>query len=59
MEGVWRGVGGEIIYLSPCCHHQNDSCFKMGSDESHFNFSLTVRDQVTRECPQLFKREES
>ena len=19
------------------CHHQNDSCMKMGSDESHFN----------------------
>ena len=23
-----------IIYLSPHCHHQNDSCIKMGSDES-------------------------
>ena len=21
------------------CHHQNDSCIKMGSDESHFNVS--------------------
>ena len=20
----------------PHCHHQNDSCIKMGSDESHF-----------------------
>ena len=20
-----------------CDHHQNDSCIKMGSDESHFN----------------------
>ena len=31
-------VGGrEIIYLSLHCHHQNDSCIKMGSDESHFN----------------------
>ena len=27
----------EIIYLSLHCHHQNDSCIKMGSDESHFN----------------------
>ena len=24
----------------------------MGSDESHFNFSLTVRDKVTRHSPQ-------
>ena len=46
-QGVWRGGGGgsrekrEIIYLSLHCHHQNDSCIKMGSDEnsaeSHFN----------------------
>ena len=27
----------EIIYLSLHCHHQNDSCIKMGNDESHFN----------------------
>ena len=30
----------EIIYLSPHCHYQNDSCIKMGSDESHFNVSV-------------------
>ena len=42
----------EIIYLSLHCHHQNDSCIKMGSDESHFNVSLIVRDKVTRQCPQ-------
>ena len=30
----------EIIYLSLHCHHQNDSCIKMGSDESHFNISV-------------------
>ena len=40
------------IYLSLHCHHQNDSCIKMGSDDSHFNISLSVRDQVTRQCPQ-------
>ena len=36
-----RGEGGEgeIISLSLHCHHQNDSCIKMGSDESHFNVS--------------------
>ena len=33
----WRWEKREIIYLSLHCHHQNDSCIKMGSDESHFN----------------------
>ena len=28
------------MYLSLRCHHQNDSCIKMGSDESHFNVSV-------------------
>ena len=40
-KGV-RGYGGrgrEIIYLSLHCHHQNDFCIKVGSDESHFNIS--------------------
>jgi len=32
--------------------HQNDSCIRMGNDESHFNVSLNVRDKVTRQCPQ-------
>ena len=47
-------VGGEreIIYLSLHCHHQNDTCIKMGSDERHFIVSLIVRDKVTRQCPQ-------
>ena len=35
-----------MIYLSLHCHHQNDSCNKMGSDDSQFNVSLTVRDKV-------------
>ena len=48
----------EIIYLSLHCHHQNDSCIKMGSDESHFNISLIVRDKVTRPCPQTTTFEE-
>ena len=30
----------EIIYLSLHCHQQNDTCIKMGSDESHFNVSV-------------------
>ena len=41
----------EIIYLSLHCHHQNDFCIKAGSDESHFNVSLIVRDKVTKTVP--------
>ena len=37
------GEEGQIMYLSLHRHHQNDSCVKMGSDESHFNVSLIVR----------------
>ena len=55
-----KGSGGggerekkENIYLSLHCHHQNDSCIKMGSEESHFNVSLIVRGKVTRQCPQI------
>ena len=61
-KGVWRLGKREIIYLSLHCHHQNDSCIKMVSDESRFNVSLIVRDKVTRQCPQtatFLKREES
>ena len=33
-----KGGGGEgVIYLSLHCHHHNDSCIKMGSDESQLN----------------------
>ena len=32
-------VGEEGDYI-PRCHLQNDSCIKMGSDESHFNVSV-------------------
>ena len=44
--GSRRGGGGievgegETRYLSLHCHHQNDFCIKMGSDESHFNVSV-------------------
>ena len=48
--GEWKWGEREILYLSPHCHHHNDSCIKMGSDESHFNVSLTVRDKVTVQC---------
>ena len=48
----------EILFLLLHCHHQNDSCLKMGGDVSHFNASLTVRDKVTRQCPQTTTFEE-
>ena len=38
-KGEWRWGERDIIYLSLHCHHQNDICIKMGSDESHFNVS--------------------
>ena len=48
----------EIIYLSLHCHHRNDFCIKMGSDESHFNVSLNVRGKDTKQCPQTTTFEE-
>ena len=46
-------VGGEVLDYIPIAtvHHQNDSCIKLGRDESHFNFSLIIRDKVRRQCP--------
>ena len=52
------GGGREFIYLSLHCHHQNDSCITIGSDESHFNVLLIVKDKVTRQCPQTTTFEE-
>ena len=51
----------EIIYLSLHCHHSNDSCIKMGSDESHFNVSAGS-DGQSHQCSQtttFLKRKES
>ena len=52
------GGGGErkIIYISLHCHHQNGSCIRIDSDESHV--SLIVRDKVTRQCPRTTTFEE-
>ena len=61
MVGFMEVGKREITYLSLYCHHQNDSC-RMGSDESHLNDSLIVRDKVTRLCPKtttFLKRKES
>ena len=52
------GPKREIIYLSQHCRHQNDSCIKVGSDDSHFNVSVGSDGQ----CPQtttFLKRKES
>ena len=51
--------GGGIIYISLHCQHQNNSCIKMGSDESHSKVSLIVRDKVTRQCAQTTTFEEN
>ena len=45
VEGVGRWEKRKIIHLSLHCHQQNDFCIKMGSDESHFNVSVTVKGQ--------------
>ena len=51
-------VGEEGDYISLHYHHQNDSCIRVRSDENHFNVSLIVRDEVTRQCPQTTTFEE-
>ena len=43
------------IYLSLHCHHQNDSCVKMSSDESHFNVSVGSDGQNHRDSPTNLK----
>ena len=40
VRGYGSGGKREIIYLPLHCHHQNDSCIKMGSGDSHFNVSV-------------------
>ena len=52
------GEEGDYILDTIHGHHQNDSCIKMSSDESHFNVSFIVRDKVTRQCPQTTTFEE-
>ena len=36
----YGGGGRGRLYTQHYSHHQNDSCTKMGSDESHFNVSV-------------------
>ena len=61
-KGVWRWGKREIIYLSLHCHHQNDSCIKMGSYESHFNVSVGSDGQIHKTVStnhKFLKRNES
>ena len=61
-KGVWRWGERDIIYLSLHCHHQNDFCIKMGSDESHFNVSVGSDGQSHKTLStnhNLLKRKES
>ena len=51
-------MGEEGDYISLHYHHQNDSCIRVRSDENHFNVSLIVRDEVTRQNPQTTTFEE-
>ena len=65
LKWYWRGprTPGRVergsLYVTLHCHNHNDSCSKMGGDESHCYVSLIVRDKVTRHRPQLLKREDS
>ena len=52
------GEEGDYIPIRMYSDHQNDSCIKIGSDESHFNVSVILRDKVTRQCPQITTFEE-
>ena len=53
------GEEGDYIIFLLHCHNQNDSCIKIGSDESHINtVSVILRDKVTSQCPQTTTFEE-
>ena len=53
MGGRGCGGGGRgRVYTYRYTVTTRMTCIKMGSDESHFNVSLIVRDKVTRQCPQ-------
>ena len=56
-----RGYGGGgrgRVYTYRYAFTTRMTCIKMGSDESHFNVSLIVRDKVTRPRPQTTTFEE-
>ena len=59
MGGRGYGDGGRgRLYTYRYTVTTRMTCIKMGSDESHFNVSLIVKDKVTRQCPQTTTFEE-
>ena len=53
MEKGGRGYGGgergKVLYTYRYTVTTKMACIKLGSDENHFNVSLTERDKVTRQ----------
>ena len=59
MGGRGYGYGGRgRVYTYRYTVTTRMTCIKIGSDESHFNISLIVRDKVTRPRPQTTTFEE-
>ena len=59
MGGRGYGGGGRgRVYTYRYTVTTRMTCIKMGSNESHFNVSSIVRDNVTRQCPQTTTFEE-
>ena len=42
------------IYLSLHCHHQNDSCIKIGSDENHFNVKMKHKFSIAERAQRAY-----
>ena len=57
---IGGGGGGGRLYLTLHCHHQNDSCVKMGSGGSHFNVSFIVEEQShLRKCGSVWRSDKA
>ena len=54
---MWGGGGGRLYTYRYTVTTRITSALR-GSDESHFNVSLIVRDKVTRQCQQTTTFEE-
>ena len=57
-ERGYGGGGRGRVYTYRYTVTTRMTCIKMGSDDSHFNVSLVVRDKLTRQCPQTTTFEE-
>ena len=54
----YGGRGRERVYTYRYTVTTSMTGIKIGSDESHFNVLLIVKDKVTRQCPQTTASEE-